>query len=208
MISINEEPRMKRMRPMRLISSYKPAKQLATWVVAAAAFALLSACGSSVKLDPPAKVESRSPGTTTAPPASTGANTGAAGQTAVTPVDVTKAADTKDGPAGVGKSIYFDYDSFVIKDEFKPLVDAHAKFLKANTNRKSNLEGHTDERGGSEYNLALGQKRADAVRRALVLLGVSDAQLEATSFGKERPKGQGSNEAAWAENRRVDFSYR
>jgi peptidoglycan-associated lipoprotein len=194
---------------MRANSSFTPAKRWAACLVATIAVAWLSACGSSVKLDQPAKVETRTPGaTSTATPGDAGASTSGTGQTAVTPVDVTKTADTKDGPAGVGKSIYFDYDSFVIKDEFKPLVEAHAKFLKANTGRKSNLEGNTDERGGSEYNLALGQKRADSVRRALVLLGVSDAQLEATSFGKERPKSQGSNESAWAENRRVDFSYR
>lgn len=162
----------------------------------------LGACSSPVKLKEPAPVESRAGGPTTAP------STGAATQNPVTPVDVTKQADSASGPAGVGKSIYFDYDSFSIKDEFKPLVDAHAKFLRANPTRRSNLEGNTDERGGSEYNLALGQKRSDAVRRALVLLGVPDSQLEATSFGKEKPKAQGSNEAAWAENRRVDFSYR
>jgi peptidoglycan-associated lipoprotein len=163
----------------------------------------LSACSSPVKLKEPAPVESRAGG-----PATTAPSTGGATQNPVTPVDVTKGVDTASGPAGVGKSIYFDYDSFSIKDEFKPLVDAHAKFLRANPTRRSNLEGNTDERGGSEYNLALGQKRSDAVRRALVLLGVPDSQLEATSFGKEKPKAQGSNEAAWAENRRVDFSYR
>ncbi len=162
----------------------------------------LSACSSPVKLNQPAPVESRTGGATTAP------STGGATQNPVTPVDVTKSVDTTSGPVGVGKSIYFDYDSFSIKDEFKPLVDSHAKFLRANPTRKANLEGNTDERGGSEYNLALGQKRSDAVRRALVLLGVADSQLEATSFGKEKPKAQGSNEAAWAENRRVDFSYR
>lgn len=185
----------------------KKMMRLAGLAVMSVGMLALSACGSSVKLDQPAPIESKQ--TTPAAGGTTGAaGTGSAGQTAVTPVDVTKTADSTTGPAGVGKSIYFDYDSFVIKDEYKNLVDAHAKFLRANPARKVTLEGNTDERGGSEYNLALGQKRSDAVRRAMALLGVPEAQLEATSFGKEKPKAQGSNEAAWAENRRVDFNYR
>jgi peptidoglycan-associated lipoprotein len=182
-------------------------RKLGLGLLAFTTIAALSACGSSVKLDQPAPVESRQGGTT--PSTGTSAGTaGAAGQAAVTPVDVTKGQGGSSGTAGMPLSIYFDYDSFVIKDESKSVVESHAKFLRANTSRKVSLEGNTDERGGSEYNLALGQKRADAVRRALVLLGVPDGQLEATSFGKEKPKAQGSNEAAWAENRRVDFSYR
>jgi peptidoglycan-associated lipoprotein len=104
--------------------------------------------------------------------------------------------------------VYFDYDSFAIKDQYQSTIDAHARFLKANPNKRVSLEGHADERGSREYNLALGQKRSDSVRRALSLLGVSDAQTEAVSFGEEKPKAQGSNETAWAENRRSDFSYK
>ncbi len=181
-------------------------RKLGLGLLAFTTFVALSGCGSSVKLDQPAPVESRQGSTT--PSAGASAGTSGAGQTAVTPVDVTKGQGGSSGTAGMPLSIYFDYDSFVIKDEFKAVVESHAKFIRANTSRKVNLEGNTDERGGSEYNLALGQKRADAVRRALVLLGVPDGQLEATSFGKEKPKAQGSNEAVWAENRRVDFSYR
>jgi peptidoglycan-associated lipoprotein len=94
-----------------------------------------------------------------------------------------------------------------VKDEFKPVIEAHSQYLIKNTDRKIVIQGNTDERGGSEYNLALGQKRAEAVRRALNLLGVADSQIEAVSFGKEKPKATGSNEAAWAENRRADIVY-
>ena len=90
----------------------------------------------------------------------------------------------------------------------KAVIDAHARYLKADRSRKVVLEGHTDERGGREYNLALGQKRADAVRRALALLGVQDAQMESVSYGKEKPAVQGSGEEAWSRNRRVELVYR
>ncbi|MCB2038699.1 MAG: peptidoglycan-associated lipoprotein Pal, partial [Ottowia sp.] len=112
------------------------------------------------------------------------------------------------GPAGVGKVVYFDYDSFVVKPDYQPVVEAHARFLQADRNRHVVLEGNTDERGSREYNLALGQKRAEAVRRSLSILGVSDAQVEAVSFGEEKPAVAGSSEEAYAKNRRVEFSYR
>jgi peptidoglycan-associated lipoprotein len=111
-------------------------------------------------------------------------------------------------PASVARVVYFDYDSYVIKPEFASALEGHAKFLKADAKRRVILEGHTDERGGREYNLALGQKRAEAVRRALSLLGVSEAQQEAVSFGKEKPAAQGGDDAAWAKNRRVELTYR
>jgi peptidoglycan-associated lipoprotein len=107
-----------------------------------------------------------------------------------------------------GRIVYFDYDSFVIRPEFQSIIEAHARFIKADKNKKVAIEGHTDERGGREYNLALGQKRAEAVRRALGLLGVSDIQIEAVSFGKEKPAEQGSTETAMAKNRRAEISYR
>lgn len=105
------------------------------------------------------------------------------------------------------RSIYFGYDSFNVDDTFKPLVEAHAKYLAANKDLKIIITGNTDERGGREYNLALGQKRAEKVLHLFSLLGVTEAQLEAISYGAERPKAEGSNEAAWAENRRVDIRY-
>jgi peptidoglycan-associated lipoprotein len=118
------------------------------------------------------------------------------------------AGDIKPGPAGVSNVIYFDYDSFVVKPEFQSVLEAHARFMKANKNLRANLEGHTDERGGSEYNLALGQKRSEAVRRALTVLGISDSQMEAVSYGKEKPAAQGADEAAFAKNRRAEIIYR
>ena len=101
--------------------------------------------------------------------------------------------------------IYFDYDSYIVKDEFQALLTAHGKFLSANPKMKMLIQGNADERGSREYNLALGQKRSDAVRKALTLLGASDSQLEAVSFGKELPAVQGSDEASWAKNRRVEL---
>jgi peptidoglycan-associated lipoprotein len=105
----------------------------------------------------------------------------------------------------VGRVVYFDFDSFVVRDDGKPVIDAHARALTANRARRMVIEGHTDERGGREYNLALGQKRAQAVVDSLRLLGANPNQLEAVSFGKERPADQGANEAAWAKNRRAEI---
>jgi peptidoglycan-associated lipoprotein len=95
-----------------------------------------------------------------------------------------------------------------VKDEYRPVIEFNAKRLSTNKQRKVVVEGHTDERGGSEYNLALGQKRAEAVAKSLTLLGVADGQVEAVSFGKERPAVQGSDEAAWAKNRRAELKDR
>jgi len=170
---------------------------------------LLSAC-STVKLDESAPVEDRTgkpvPQITTLPP-----YPGDPGLSAdSTPNTTTSSSkDPLDDPASIlaKRSIYFDLDSYVVKDEFKPVIEAHAKYLISRKDRKIIIQGNTDERGGSEYNLALGQKRSEAVRRALQLLGVSDTQMEAISLGKEKPKATGSGEEAWAENRRADIVY-
>jgi peptidoglycan-associated lipoprotein len=105
------------------------------------------------------------------------------------------------------RSVFFDYDSFVIKDEYKPLVTAHSRYLVANRNQKITIEGNTDERGSREYNIALGQRRADSVRQMMVLLGVKEDQIETVSFGEEKPRNQGHDETAFAENRRSDIRY-
>lgn len=105
------------------------------------------------------------------------------------------------------RTVYFDFDSFVIKDEFRPLVEAHARYLVANRGTRMIIQGNTDERGSREYNIALGQKRADAVKRVMTLLGAQEAQIESVSFGKEKPKNLGHDESAWAENRRADIVY-
>ncbi len=104
--------------------------------------------------------------------------------------------------------MYFDFDSFVIRAEARPIIEAHGRRLRADDKLRVALEGHTDDRGGREYNLGLGQKRADAVRKALSLMGVADSQMEAVSFGKEKPAVPGTSEAAMQENRRVEINYR
>lgn len=161
--------------------------------------ATLAACGSNVKLDD-VPVEDRT-GTNQGDPS------GASGR-GVAPVQVEGTDASRAGPANTTKVIYFDFDSYVVKPEFQGAIEAHAKYLTANKARKMAIEGHTDERGGREYNLALGQKRAEAVRRALGLLGVADAQVEAVSFGKEKPAVAGTDEEAMAKNRRAELNYR
>ena len=173
-----------------------------------ALIASLAGCSSNVKLDD-VPVESRT-GTavTAAPQASGSANTNIIASPGVAPVQIAAGNTSTAGPQGVAKVIYFDYDSFTIKPEFQTAIEAHARFMAANKARRLAVEGHTDERGGREYNLALGQKRAEAVRRALGLLGVTDAQVEAVSFGKEKPADSGTSEAALAKNRRAELTYR
>ena len=105
------------------------------------------------------------------------------------------------------KSFYFDFDSYTVKSSDQALIEAHAKFLKANKNYRISIQGNTDDAGTSEYNLALGQKRSDAVRKLLSLLGVSESQMEAVSFGKEKPKSTSADDAGRAENRRADIVY-
>ena len=171
-------------------------------VLAAAALATLAGC-STTKLDTPVPVESRTGSSATAGSGS-GANTAGTSQSAVTPVDLSKDANA----AGAGRIVYFDFDSFALKDEYRPTVDGYARALNGDRKKRVAIEGHTDERGGREYNLALGQKRAEVVARAMTLLGATDAQVEAVSFGKERPAVQGSDEAAWAKNRRAELNYK
>ncbi len=130
------------------------------------------------------------------------------GKSAVTSVQTSALGAMNMGPAGTEKVVYFDYDSYAIKPEAQSTVESHAKFLSADKSRKVALEGHTDDRGGREYNLALGQKRSEAVKKSLTLLGVLDAQIEAVSLGKEIPAVSGSDEATYAKNRRVEFHYR
>ena len=106
-----------------------------------------------------------------------------------------------------GMIIYFDYDRAEIKPEFVPVVTAHAKYLNGNTARKARLEGHSDERRSREYNIGLGERRAQAVRRALLLQGVAESQITTVSYGEERPAAQGGDEAAYSRNRRVEMVY-
>ena len=175
------------------------------YLMVAALAAVLAGCGSNVKLDPP--IEGSASARASAA-GQGGASGQGAGQSTVTQVQAGAAGADAAGPNGVGRVIYFDFDSFVVKSEYQSLVDQHARFLQANRGRSVALEGHTDERGSREYNLALGQKRAEAVRRALTLVGASDAQVEAVSFGEEKPAAAGASEDAYAKNRRVEIRYR
>ncbi|EJL93355.1 peptidoglycan-associated lipoprotein [Herbaspirillum sp. CF444] len=172
-------------------------RTFSSFAIILSAAVLLAACSSTKLEDKNAPVESR---------ATTGTNDGADPRAVNT---VNAGSDPLNDPQGIlsKRSIYFDYDSYSVKEEFRSVVEAHAKYLNSHKDRKVIIQGNTDDRGGTEYNLALGQKRAEAVRKALVLLGVSDAQVEAVSFGKEKPKALGSDEAAWAENRRADIAY-
>ena len=169
--------------------------------------ALIAGCSSGVKLND-VPVEDRSGSAATA---GTGGNAGGttadAGSRTIPSVNLGNTNDMAAGPAS-GRIVYFDYDSYVVKPEAQSIIENNARFLKANTSRRAVIEGHTDERGGREYNLALGQKRSEAVRRALGLLGVPDTQIEAVSFGKEKPANAGHDEGAYAENRRAEITYR
>jgi peptidoglycan-associated lipoprotein len=172
-------------------------------LVLCAAF-LMTACGSAVKLDN-VPVEDKA-GTSVSQTGTEGAGS-AVGKGGVTSVDVGKSGQQGVIPAG-SRMVYFDYDSFIIKPEYQSIIEAQARFIKSDKSRRIAIEGHTDERGGREYNLALGQKRAEAVRGALGLLGVAEAQMEAVSFGKEKPAVQGADEGAMAKNRRAEINYR
>jgi peptidoglycan-associated lipoprotein len=162
--------------------------------------ALITGCASNVKLNE-VPVEDRSG-------ANPNPNTAASSVSSLDARGIGSLNGVKPGPAGVSNVIYFDYDSFTVKPEFQSVLEGHARFIKADSSRRANIEGHTDERGGSEYNVALGQKRAEAVRRALNALGVADGQMEAVSYGKEKPAMAGNDETAFAKNRRAEITYR
>ena len=105
------------------------------------------------------------------------------------------------------RSVYFDFDKYQVKDKYKSMVLSHARYLRENSNASVRLEGSADERGSREYNLALGQRRADSVKRVMTLSGTEESQIESISYGEEKPRAIGHNEGAWAENRRADIRY-
>ena len=166
---------------------------------------LLSACASK---DPvkETKVEDRSP--QTASTASSGTTPSTRG-TQDTQIKGTASNDPlKDPNSPLSKrAIYFDYDKDSVKAEYTAVIQAHASYLSQNRGRKIRLEGHADERGSREYNMALGQRRSDAVRKATAVLGVGNDRIETLSFGEDKPKSAGHDEAAWAQNRRVEIRY-
>ncbi len=151
----------------------------------------LAACHSGVKLDEGAN-----------------ANKGPVAQTDPNAVQQVNVDPLNDPNSPLAKrSIYFDFDSYAVRDDYQSLLGQHAQYLKSHPDRHVLIQGNTDERGTSEYNLALGQKRAEAVRRAMSLLGVADTQMEAVSLGKEKPQATGHDESSWAQNRRADLAY-
>jgi len=163
--------------------------------VIAATLVVLGACSTGSKLPATAPITDSSSGAT---PADTGR---------VPTVNADASGLDPEARALMQQSIFFDYDSYAVKDQYRSTIDANGKFLSANRARKLIIQGNTDERGGSEYNLALGQKRAEAVRKQLALIGVPENQIEAVSLGKEKPRATTHDEAGWAENRRADFVY-
>jgi peptidoglycan-associated lipoprotein len=165
------------------------------------AAAALTAC-STTKLDEPPKapVETRPDA-----PVATGTNTPTTVPTPESKVATVDLSAELTKAVANQRTVYFDFDSFTVKDEYTGLMDAHAKRLAQIKALRLVLEGHTDSRGSREYNLALGQKRAEAVAQRLAVSGVSASQVEPVSFGKERPAAEGTGEAAWAKNRRVEL---
>jgi len=105
------------------------------------------------------------------------------------------------------RSVYFDFDSNAVKDEYRGVIQVQSKYLGDNRDKKIRIEGNCDERGSREYNLALGQRRAEAVKKVMTVLGVSDGRIETISYGEEKPVAMGHDEAAWAQNRRADIKY-
>jgi len=174
------------------------------WIFVAIVIATLAGCASKGTPEEAAPVEDKGGAAATTP----GATTAGAGGIGISGT-ATGLAPHKD-PANLlsqKRTIYFDYDQDTINDEYKATVEAHAKYLQSNRQLKVILQGNTDERGTREYNIALGQRRADAVKKLMILLGASEIQIETVSFGKEKPRREGHDEASWAENRRVDIVY-
>ena len=161
---------------------------------------LAVACSTTPKEAP--RVEDRSTSSQPTTGGTTGSTTRPTQDTAV------RGDPTKD-PSNIlsKRSVYFDYDSNAVKDEFRNLVQAHARYLGENKSRHVRIEGNCDERGSREYNLALGQRRAEAVKRTMTVLGAPDASIETTSFGEEKPVANGHDEQSWAQNRRADIKY-
>jgi peptidoglycan-associated lipoprotein len=172
----------------------------AQWLGALVVAAVLAGCGSTVPLDSkPVTVVDKSK--------ADGAGQ-SAGANAVTPVAVKSASLGDMGPENVGRIVYFDFDSAAVKAESREVILAHARYLRANPERRVVLEGHTDERGSREYNVALGQRRAESVAKTMLVFGVKANAMESVSFGEEKPAMLGSNEGAWEANRRVEITYR
>jgi peptidoglycan-associated lipoprotein len=174
---------------------------------AVAASALIAGCGTTTEYP------SQSTGAPVTDASKPGAGKPGAQVGPIARIDVTKpgaltAADPK-LKSGIlaQRSIYYDYDQFDIKDQYRGLVEAHAKYLRENPSARILIQGNTDERGSREYNVGLGQRRSDGVKKMLVLLGARDNQIESVSLGEEKPQSDGHDETAWSKNRRSDILY-
>jgi peptidoglycan-associated lipoprotein len=174
--------------------------------IASAAGLLVAGCASTKLEEKPAPVVDQSKSTAVTPTPTPPAPPPVAKVEAPVPPPM----DPLNDPQGAlaKRSVYFDFDKSLIKIEYQTLIEAHGRYLVDHASRQIKIEGNCDERGGREYNLALGQRRADAVRQRMELVGVPIARIETISFGKEKPKSMGHDEAAWAENRRADIVYR
>jgi len=168
--------------------------------------ALLGACSSTPVATPPPVVKPVAAVSAPAPAVAPAPASRPVPTSAVATVSLPAYLDPK-SDISTGRSVYFDFDMALVKPEFSALVERHGKYLAANPKVAIKIEGNTDERGSAEYNLALGQKRAEAVRQALKIFGVKDLQMEAISWGSEKPKSSGHDESAWAQNRRADLQY-
>ena len=173
------------------------------WIIGATLLLLVAACSST-----PEKTETPVEPAATTPAATTpGATTSGTTQSGVTGTALPTLHKDPNNILAKQRSVYFDYDQFVIKDQYRPMLEAHARYLAANKGLRITIQGNTDERGTREYNIALGQKRADAVKQTLLLMGATEIQIETVSFGKEKPRREGHDETSWAENRRADIVY-
>lgn len=175
-------------------------KSISSLAALSAVVVLLSACSSAPKTAAPVSTP------VAASPAAAPTAPAAQPQSAVAQVVVPDYLDPNN-PLSKDRSVFFGYDDFTVATKYQPVVERHGKYLAQHASVQIRVEGNADERGSAEYNLALGQKRAEATVRALRVYGVKDSQLEAVSWGKEKPRAQGHDEAAWAENRRVDLAY-
>jgi len=179
---------------------------LSARAVALLAFAMLASCGGGpVSEQSPAGVEERTPGTA-------GSTTKPVQQDQVAKVDLTAKGGAQSiltDPRNIlsRRSIYYDLDAYDVRDQYKELVEAHARYLRDNPRTKMLIQGNTDERGSREYNVGLGQRRSEGVKRMLMLLGAREDQIESVSLGEEKPKSEGHDEAAWSQNRRSDILY-
>ena len=188
-------------------------KRLAGLMFAAAGIAVFSGCSSTPTAEQaPAGVEDRTPTTGQSGPAVKPSAAGGGTGTTSRPIEqpVARGMEAHRDPNSIlskERSIFYGYDSDAIDDKYRPMMQAHARYLQGNGNMKMLIQGNTDDRGSREYNLALGQRRAEAARRMMVLMGAKEAQIESVSLGEEKPRCEERTDPCYAQNRRSDILY-